>query len=116
MFQVRLSNEYTLFHVDSQCEEAIQLPHDIAAEDFITILQGSLDKIKPVILLASLEHFPNEKMLKEMSRHHFSSPNAHLVFLNFSIRNKLVANLFSEQKICSFETMRDDLVNFFAKK
>lgn len=116
MFQVRLSSEYTLLHVDPQHEESIQLPRDITAENFITVLQGSLDKIKPVIILSALEHFPNEKMMKEMSRHHFSSPSAHLLFLNFSIRNKLEASLFSQQKICSFESMRDDLVQFFAKK
>lgn len=93
----------------------IKLPMNLLMTDFLFLLQGSLDQIKPVILF---EHFrfQNEINISDLKKHHYKFEKNKYLFLNFSIRNslkKLDSTLF---EVKSFDEIHDYFVNNLGKK
>lgn len=87
----------------------VRLPENISINLFITLIQSSLDQIKPVILLE------NSLEKKEISLSVLKSSHAKLVehrylFLNYSIRNSLSK---LNQKEFIFRNF-DEMANFFS--
>ncbi len=94
--------------------EMIRLPENISNPDLIFLIQGALDKLRPVLLLRSLEDLPTDKLINEMKKHHFYSPSAQVLFLNFSIRNQLVNINSSIENLRNFDEMSRVLNEYFA--
>lgn len=66
----------------------IQLPSNIAVFDLLLLIQGSLDQLKPVLLLSDPALLLDLNLI-QLKSHHFQIENNKFVFLNYSIRNSL---------------------------
>jgi hypothetical protein len=76
-------------------------------QDFLLLVQGSLDQIKPVLIMKEMELFDE----KELKAHHFKFEKNKFIFLNYSIRNSLSAFDSSLLEVKSF----DEIYNYFER-
>ena len=113
--QCKDSSGCFLFIFEDEPTELIRLPENISNQDLIFLIQGALDKLQPVLLLKSLSDLPADKLIQEMKKHHFYSPNTHVLFLNFSIRNHLVNINTTTENLRDFDEMSRVLSKYFEK-
>jgi len=92
----------------------IQLPEEILLKDFLLLIQGSLDQIKPVILFND-SSFETEINLAELKSHHHKFEKNKFIFLNYSIRNSLSNFTFSEEKVISFDEIYQSIQKILQK-
>lgn len=94
------------FFCDLSGPTSIRLPENILVADFLLLIQGSLDQIKPVVLLNHEENLSAVK-LSELKSQHFKLEKNQFVFLNFSIRNSLSTFDSSLTIVKSFDEIHD---------
>jgi len=66
----------------------IQLPSNVAVPDLLLLIQGSLDQLRPVLMLSD-PALLLDLNLGQLKSHHFHIEKNKFVFLNYSIRNSL---------------------------
>lgn len=92
----------------------IQLPEGLAPKDFVLLIQGSLDQIKPVIVFCDSK-FETEINISELKSHHHKFEKNKFIFLNYSIRNSLSNFNFPEGKLLSFDEIYQSFQQSFQK-
>lgn len=106
-----------IFKAEDQCdyyfcfetneENKIILPENITLQNFLLFLQGSLDQIRPVIILKNAEAQREINLGQLKSTHYVLEDN--FLFLNYSIRNLLKSEM-SAIELKKFEDIRISLI------
>lgn len=81
-------------------DKKIVLPENISLANFLFFLQGSLEQIRPVLILKNAEAHKQINLKELKSTHHAIADD--FIFLNFSIRNSLKPDSF-DMPLKSFE-------------
>lgn len=106
-FKSREDSDLFIFGDDNGPIDII-LPADISVKDLVLLIQGSLDQLRPVILLKSAAQ-QSEIKLSKLKIQHYKIEENKFIFLNFSIRNSFSRFDFSSTIVKNF----DDIQNFF---
>ncbi|MGZ3787448.1 MAG: hypothetical protein ACXVLQ_02930 [Bacteriovorax sp.] len=102
------------YFFESKERPLIRLPENVQLSDLVALLQGSLDQIRPVVLLQNCQA-QSEIDLDACKSFHFKSVDGQFIYLNYSIRNSLSKIIQSDRQVKSFEEIQLLLAQNFEK-